>query len=77
MTTIIVSRHESAIRWLKARYPDADVFPELPPVDSLSLGDLVVGNLPLFLVHELNQKGIEVGIISMKVPLELRGTPLG
>jgi len=76
MTTYIVSRHEGALPWLQQRGFEGEVIAHLDP-KILGEGDTVVGVLPITLVKELIDKGVQVYSLQLPdVPKELRGQEL-
>jgi len=60
MVTVIVSRHQASINYLKHLCPEAEVKKQLTKEDivKMSSGTIVVGDLPLQLIAELNAMGI-------------------
>jgi len=76
VNTFIVSRHQGAIEWLKQKGFDGTV---VDHIDSsmVNAGDTVIGVLPLLLVHELVNMGVNVIILQLpEVPREQRGKEL-
>jgi len=72
----IVSRHAGAIKWLQQRGFEGEVIAHLDP-KILGEGDTVVGVLPITLVKELIDKGVQVYSLQLPdVPKELRGQEL-
>jgi len=76
MTTYIVSRHKGAIEWLKNKGFSGVVVDHIS-ADMVKAGDMVIGVLPLLLVHELVNMGVNVIILQLpEVPREQRGKEL-
>jgi len=76
MTTYIVSRHKGAIQWLKNKGFDGVVVDQIDS-SMVKAGDMVIGVLPLLLVHELVNMGVNVIILQLpEVPREQRGKEL-
>jgi len=74
--TYIVSRHPGAVAWLKSRGFAGQVIAHLDP-KILNRGDRVVGVLPITLVKQLIDKGVQVYSLQLpNLPRELRGEEL-
>jgi len=76
MKTFIVSRHRGAVEWLKNKGFDGAVVDHISP-SMVNAGDTVIGVLPILLVHELINMGVNVIILQLPaVPREQRGKEL-
>ncbi len=77
MITYFVTRHTGALAWAKQNQLQFDVHLEhLHGVDDLHLGDVVIGTLPINIVHQLNQRGVSYVHLSLQIPAHLRGVEL-
>lgn len=76
MTTWHVSRHRGALEWLAQRGLQPDkIVPHLDP-ERVQPGDTVIGTLPVNLAAEVCLRGVRYLHLSLRVPIEWRGTEL-
>lgn len=78
MTTLLISRHPSAIAWVKSKVMVDKVLTHLTDDDlaDLTADDTVIGTLPIHLAAEVCEKGATFVYLSLDTPPELRGTEL-
>jgi len=79
MKIILVSRHPASVKWIAQKGLRADkVLSHLDDavLQSLQLGDIVVGNLPIQLVAHINQLGARYYHFELNLPPNLRGAEL-
>ena len=82
--TIIVTRHEAAVEWLRKSYPEGAAgevtrigHMDWRVIERLRPGDKVIGVLPIHLVAELTRRGVTYfGISIPNLPKGMRGTEL-
>jgi len=65
--TVIVTRHEGAIKWIRAKGFDGEVVAHITEkdIESLKPGDIVIGVLPLQLIAEILSRGAEFILLSL------------
>jgi len=77
--TVIVSRHDGAILWLKSHGIEGEIHPawKNENISLLNKGDVVIGNLPLTMISKILESGATFGLLNLpEVPLEKRGKEL-
>ncbi|MCH9741868.1 MAG: CRISPR-associated protein Csx16 [Proteobacteria bacterium] len=78
MTTLLISRHPSAIAWVKSKMPVDAVLTHLTDDDlaTLTPAHTVIGTLPIHLAAAVCEKGATFVYLSLDTPPELRGQEL-
>ncbi|MBD3768332.1 MAG: CRISPR-associated protein Csx16 [Gammaproteobacteria bacterium] len=78
MTTLLISRHPSAIAWVKSKVAVDKVLTHLTENDlaKLTADDTVIGTLPVHLAAAVCEKGTSFVYLSLDTPPELRGAEL-
>lgn len=78
MTTLLISRHPSAIAWVKSKVSVDKVLTHLTDNDLADLTDVdtVIGTLPIHLAAAVCEKGASFVYLSLDTPPELRGAEL-
>lgn len=76
MTTWFVSRHPGAIAWIKAQEFTIDRFIDHIDLTLLKAGDRVIGTLPVNVVAQLCESGIEYWHLNLELPFSARGKEL-
>jgi CRISPR-associated protein Csx16 len=78
MTTLLISRHPSAIAWVKSKMPVDEVLTHLTDEDlaKLTPAHTVIGTLPIHLAAAVCEKGATFIYLSLDTPPELRGQEL-
>ncbi len=77
MTTYLVTRHQGAVEWINYMGHDYDShLSHLHDMESLQSGDTVIGSLPINMVAELCERGVNYLHLSLRIPEELRGKEL-
>lgn len=78
MTTLLISRHPSAIAWVKSKVKVDKVLTHLTDDDlaALAADDTVIGTLPINLAADVCAKGATFVYLSLNTPPELRGAEL-
>lgn len=78
MTTLLISRHPSAIAWVKSKVMVDKVLTHLTDNDlaDLNADDTVIGTLPIHLAAEVCEQGATFVYLSLDTPPELRGAEL-
>ncbi len=77
MTTYLVTRHQGAIEWINYMGHTYDShISHLQDIDSLKKGDTLIGSLPINMVAELCERGINYVHLSLRIPEEWRGKEL-
>jgi CRISPR-associated protein Csx16 len=78
MTTLLVSRHASAIAWVKSKMPVDEVLTHLTDDDlaHLTPAYTVIGTLPIHLAAAVCDQGASFVYLSLDTPPELRGQEL-
>lgn len=78
MTTLLISRHPSAIAWVKSKVMVDKVLTHLTDDDlaDLNADDTVIGTLPINLAASVCEKGAAFVYLSLNTPPELRGAEL-
>lgn len=77
MTTYFITRHTGALQWAVAHNISFDVhLTHLDNLDALTQGDIVIGTLPIHMVHQINQLGVRYWHLSIEIPPSLRGAEL-
>jgi CRISPR-associated protein Csx16 len=79
MSTIIVSRHPGAVEWVRRRLQltgPVHVVSHLDDEQRFEPGDRVCGVLPLAAAARICAQGASPWVISVNVPLALRGQEL-
>jgi CRISPR-associated protein Csx16 len=78
MTTLLISRHPSAIAWVKSKVRVDEVLTHLTDDDiaNLTSEHTVIGTLPIHLAAAVCEKGANFVYLSLDTPPELRGSEL-
>lgn len=78
MTTLLISRHPSAIAWVKSKVSVDEVLTHLTDDDiaKLTTEHTVIGTLPIHLAAAVCEKGATFVYLSLDTPPELRGAEL-
>ncbi|MCL4555914.1 MAG: CRISPR-associated protein Csx16 [Gammaproteobacteria bacterium] len=78
MTTLLISRHPSAVAWAKSKVMVDKVLTHLTDddLDNLTADDTVIGTLPIHLAAEVCEQGATFVYLSLDTPPELRGAEL-
>lgn len=76
MSVYAVTRHQGALDWLEQEGVHYDEHILHLNVNQVKPGDTVIGNLPIPMVAELNEKGVAYLHLSFTVPFEKRGFEL-
>lgn len=76
MATFFISRHPGAVTWVQQQGVHIDYFLPHLVIEQAQAGDCVVGNLPLHLAAELQQRGIRYLHLTLTVPEKWRGQEL-
>ena len=78
MTTLLISRHPSAIAWVKSKVRVDAVLTHLTDNDiaNLTSEHTVIGTLPIHLAAVVCEKGAKFVYLSLDTPPELRGAEL-
>jgi CRISPR-associated protein Csx16 len=78
MTTLLISRHPSAIAWVKSKVSVDEVLTHLTDDDlaKLTPEHSVIGTLPIHLAAAVCEKGATFVYLSLNTPPELRGQEL-
>jgi CRISPR-associated protein Csx16 len=78
MTTLLISRHPSAIAWVKSKVNVNAVLTHLTDDDiaKLTPEHTVIGTLPIHLAEAVCEKGAIFVYLSIDTPPELRGAEL-
>jgi CRISPR-associated protein Csx16 len=78
MTTLLVSRHDSAVAWVKSKLVVDDVLTHLNDEDlaRLTQAHTVIGTLPVHLAAAVCDAGATFIYLSIDTPPELRGQEL-
>ncbi len=78
MTTLLISRHPSAIAWVKSKVMVDKVLTHLTDDDiaKLTADDTVIGTLPIHLAAAVCEQGATFVYLSLDTPPELRGAEL-
>ena len=76
MGVYVVTRHQGALDWLEEEGVHFDGHILHLDVNQVQSGDTVIGNLPIPMVAELNEKGVAYWHLSFTVPFEKRGFEL-
>lgn len=77
MTTWFVCRHPGAIDWIRAKNIKIDEFREHLTISEVSIGDVVIGVLPMFLAAAVCAKGARFIGMEFSQSRESRGHELG
>lgn len=76
MSVYVVTRHAGALEWLQQQGVHYDQHIKHLNIELLQAGDQVIGNLPIPMVAQINEKGVRYWHLSFNVPYELRGQEL-
>lgn len=78
MTTLLISRHPSAIAWVKSKMPVDEVLTHLTDehLAKLTPAHTVIGTLPIHLASAVCDTGATFIYLSLDTPPELRGQEL-
>lgn len=78
MTTLLISRHPSAIAWVKSKMSVDAVLTHLTEDDLITLtpAHTVIGTLPIHLAAAVCDTGASFVYLSLDTPPELRGQEL-
>ncbi|MBS9779848.1 MAG: CRISPR-associated protein Csx16 [Moraxellaceae bacterium] len=77
MTTYLVTRHQGAIEWINYMGHAYDShISHLHDINSLNKGDTLIGSLPINIVADLCERGVNYVHLSLRIPEELRGKEL-
>lgn len=77
MTTYFITRHHGAIEWAQVNGVHFDVHLEhLLGLDELRVGDVIIGTLPINIVCQINELGVDYIHLSLDIPPHLRGVEL-
>lgn len=77
MTTYFITRHQGALDWAKNNNVHFDVHLEhLLSLDELKSGDVIIGTLPINIVSQINDIGVDYVHLSLDIPPQLRGVEL-
>ncbi|MPX29511.1 CRISPR-associated protein Csx16 [Moraxella catarrhalis] len=77
MTTYFITRHHGAIDWADANDVHFDMHLEhLLSLDELNTGDVIIGTLPINIVCQINELGVDYIHLSLNIPPHLRGVEL-
>lgn len=78
MTTLLISRHPSAIAWVKSQRTVDEVLTHLDEkrLAQLTADDTVIGTLPLHLAAKVCEQGATFLYLILDTPPELRGQEL-
>jgi CRISPR-associated protein Csx16 len=78
MTTLLISRHASAIAWVKSKMSVDEVLTHLADEDlaTLTPEHTVIGTLPIHLAAAVCDTGARFIYLSLDTPPELRGQEL-
>jgi CRISPR-associated protein Csx16 len=78
MTTLLISRHPSAIAWVKSKLSVDEVLTHLTDDDLIKLtpDHTVIGTLPIHLAAAVCDTGATFIYLSLDTPPELRGQEL-
>lgn len=76
MSKWFVSRHPGAIAWAREHVADIEHWCSHLEIDQLAAGDVVCGTLPVPIVADLNERGVEYLHLVLELSAEQRGTEL-
>lgn len=75
-TVWFVSRHPGALEWARRQGVPLDRHVAHLNIDQIDRDDIVIGTLPVQMIHLVNQKGASYGHLSLDIPACLRGKEL-
>jgi CRISPR-associated protein Csx16 len=76
-STWFVCRHAGSINWAKRQKLHIDHYVEhLDVLHSPAPGDMVIGTLPVQLIHTLNQRGVRYKHLELNLSAQQRGQEL-